>query len=181
MLKTYDIDYGQLPKVLENFENSDHRRLEAQERDYSDPDDRIYEDLSWSMSRGTDGADAISSRYEVLTELLFDGVSLIPHADLDPNRNFSNEEKLILFYRCKGLCQLEKGGKICERAINFVDAVVDHVVPHSLGGKTILGNGRIAYSLCNISRGNRDSFDPTKDCLMDTTEQEIPELLESGT
>jgi HNH endonuclease len=105
---------------------------------------------------------------------LFDGVSLVQHADLDPNRNFSNEEKLILFHHCKGLRQLEKDGRSCGRTIDFVDAVVDHIVPYSLGGRTILGNGRIAYSRCNVSRGNRDSFDPTKDCIMETAKQELP-------
>jgi len=175
ILQTYRIDTGQFSKILDNFENLDHRRLEALERDYSQANDKIYEDLSWSMSRGTDGAEAISTRYEILTQLLFDDVEMTPRPDLDPNRNFSNEEKLILFHRVKGCCQLQKDGRICGRAIDFTDAAVDHILPHSRGGKTTLDNGRIAYSRCNISRGNRDTFNPQTDCLMEVAQHETPE------
>ena len=167
VLKTFSIDSSQYPRIAINFENLDHRRLEAMQREYTDASDQIYEDLSWSMSRGTDGADAISMRYEVLTQLLFQEVELIPLPSLDSSRNFSNEEKLILFYRVKGRCQLQNNGKICSRVVAFDDAVVDHIQPHSFGGKTAIENGRIAYSRCNISRGNKDKFDPQKDCLME--------------
>lgn len=173
LFKTYQIDPAQFPRILENFENLDHRRLEALERDYAQPEDKMFEDLSWSMSRGTDGAEAISTRYEVLTQFLFDGVELKPLPSLDPIRNFSNEEKLILFHRAKGHCQLQKDRMICRRELNFADAVVDHIVPHSRGGKTTLDNGRIAYSHCNNSRSNRDTFDPQTECLLCATEETL--------
>lgn len=164
VLKIYQVDEFEYPKLLENFEHLDQRRLEAMSRDYSDENDDTYEELSQSMSRGTDGSERINTRYEILTQFIFDGANLKVRPDLDPKRNFTNEEKLILYRRASGRCQLGSGGKMCDRALDFDEAVVDHIVPHSKGGRTSLENGRIAYKNCNIARGARDDFDPDTMC-----------------
>ena len=168
IIKVYDIEANEYPKIRENFEKMDENRLIAKNRDYSDSEnDDIYEDLSISMSSGTDGLDAISKRHFIILQFIFEGVDLILLPSLDPQRNFTYEEKLILYRRSKGLCQLEHNGTICGKSIDFDDAVVDHIIPHSLGGKTELKNGRISYNSCNIARGNRDSFDPMTMCRLD--------------
>ena len=165
IMKDYDIMDAEYKQITDNFEELDHQRLLAMDRDYSNkPDDEIYEDLSLSMARGTDGADGISTRHDILCQFLFRNVRLIEHTDLDPLRAFSHEEKLIIYRNANGICQLEHDGKICGRLIEFDDAAVDHIKPHSLGGRTELTNGRIAYKLCNISRSNRDDFDPQTMC-----------------
>ena len=99
ILQTYDVPETEYPKILANFERLDQRRLEAMNREYSNEGDDILEDLSQSMSRGTDGSERISDRYEIITQFLFDGVALAPHLDLDPKRNFTFEERLILYRR----------------------------------------------------------------------------------
>jgi len=165
ILQTYDISEGQLPIIRENFERLDIARLVAMNRDYSQiPEDEIYSDLSLAMSRGNTGADGISTRHDVLGQFLFEGVALSPHPNLDPHRLFAHEEKLILYHRAKGRCQLGRNGRECNRPIEFDDAVVDHIVPHSKGGSTTLANGRVAFRSCNIARGIRDDFDPEKEC-----------------
>jgi hypothetical protein len=166
ILLTYDIPADQYSRIRENFENLDVARIEARDRDYSQPEDDLFEDLSLAMSRGNTGVDGISTRHDVVGQFLFDGVNLEERPELDPQRNFSHEEKLILYHRAQGRCQLDQQGAVCGRAVTFDDAVVDHVVPHSKGGRTELANGRIAFKSCNIARGNRDDFNPESDCHM---------------
>lgn len=166
VLQTYEIPQSDYRKILRNFETLDQRRLEAMNREYTDDNDWVYEDLSQSMSRGTDGSERINDRYEILTQFLFQDVALKPLPELDPNRNYTFEEKLILYRRASGKCQFACNGSICGRDIEFNDSVVDHVTPHSKGGATLLDNGRIAHRSCNNARGNRDDFDPSKQCCL---------------
>ena len=165
ILQTYDIAEDQLSPIRDNFERLDIARLEAMERDYSQkPEDDVYEDLTLAMSRGNTGLDGISTRHNIICQYIFDGVILKPRPDLDPQRIYTYEEKLILYHRAKGLCQLACNGKQCGRALDFDDAAVDHIVPHSKGGRTSLENGRIALKSCNIARGIREDFDPEAEC-----------------
>lgn len=170
ILETYSITETDYVKIQENFEKLDDARLIAMDRDFSNIDDDIFSSLTQSMSRGTDGSDGISSRHDILSQFLFEVVSLNPHPTLDPERNFTHEEKLIIYRRAGGQCQLEHNGKVCGRPLEFDDTAVDHIIPHSKKGKTELSNGRIAYRACNIARGNRDDFDPEIKChLIPTT------------
>jgi hypothetical protein len=164
ILETYDLPEFEYQKVRDNFEKLDYARLIAMDRDFSHPDDSILSNLTDSMSRGTDGADGNSTRHDILSQFLFEGVSLVPYPDLDPVRNFTHEEKLIIYRRAGGVCQLEHDNKVCGRSLDFDDVAVDHIIPHSKGGKTELSNGRIAYKTCNIARGNSDDFDPSIMC-----------------
>jgi Protein of unknown function DUF262/HNH endonuclease len=164
--QTYTIPEADLARIRENFEGLDVRRLEAGQRDYANrPHDEPYEELSLSMSYGTDGSEKIEARHEILMQYLFDGVGLTPLPQLDPNRLFSHEEKLILYHRAGGRCQLSCNGVECGREIPFDEASIDHIVPHSRGGRTEIGNGRYAASSCNISRRVREDFDPARECL----------------
>lgn len=171
ILETYNILESDYPKIRENFEKLDNSRLEAMDRDYTiKPDDEIYFNLSLSMSRGTDGSEGISTRHDILSQFLFNGVQLNLHPMLDPQRCFTHEEKLILYRRAGGCCQMEFNGKVCGRAIDFDDSAVDHIRPHSKGGMTTLDNGRISYKSCNIARNNRDDFDPETMCHLQNTD-----------
>lgn len=165
ILEVYNIPENDYQKIQGNFETLDLKRLEAMSRDYSDiPHDEIYRDLSDSMSRRTDGADGIADRHDLISQFLFEGVNLTQRPALDPKRLFTHEEKLILYRKANGLCQLEHNGVRCGHLIDFDDAVVDHIIPHGKGGKTELGNGRITHRACNNARGSRDDFDPRTMC-----------------
>jgi hypothetical protein len=160
----YTIDPSDHLKINENFKGLDLKRLEARQRDYGLPEDDVYADLSNSMAHGTDGRDGIAIRTDILMQRLFTGVNLQPLPSLDPNRAFSHEEKLILYARANGLCKMEHGSFICNKPIDFDEAVVDHIVPHSHGGRTELSNGRIAYGPCNLARLANISWDPATKC-----------------
>jgi hypothetical protein len=171
MLNTYDIPETEYPKIKANFDALDQARLEAIGRSYDGDGDEVYGNLSISMSHGTDGKDGISTRHDILSQFLFRGVQLRPLPSLDPRRAFTYEETMLLYGRADGKCQLECNGKVCDRAISFDDAVVDHIVPHSKSGTTTLQNGRIADRSCNIARGNRNDFDPATMCHLLTGNQ----------
>lgn len=165
ILLIYDMPNSYFPKIKENFEKLDLARIEAMQRGYSDkPKDEMFESLSLAMSRGNLGVEAITTRHKIIGQYLFISVNFVPHIKLDPKRNFTLEEKLLLYHQAGGRCQLEHNGAVCGREIDFDHAVVDHIKPHSLGGKTELSNGRIAYSSCNIARSNRNNYNPAKDC-----------------
>lgn len=140
--------------------------LNARGRDYEEEGDEIYADLSGSMSRGTDGLDGVSTRHDIMTQFLFDGVTLKIKPELDRRRNFSHEEKLILYRKAGGCCQLEYNGAFCGHLVDFEYSVVDHIKPHSKGGRTEIDNGRIAYEPCNRVRGDRSDFDPKIACAL---------------
>jgi hypothetical protein len=162
--ETYTIPVGEYTKIKKNFEKMDEDRLIAKSNEYIQPADAIYRDLSDTLGSGTDGLDSVSSRHDIICQFLFQMVQLTPLPTLDSVRKFSYEEKLILYKKCGGICQLEHNGKVCGKQIDYDDAVVDHIKPHSKGGKTELSNGRIAFNLCNIARGNREDFDPKTMC-----------------
>lgn len=166
MLKQYTIPVTDYPTIRENFERLNIARLEAAQRDYRDQEDGIFEELSLSMSHGTDGSEKMETRHDVLTQFLFERVSLISRPELDPQRAFSHEEKLILSHRAQGKCQLEHAGHVCARSIPFDEAAIDHIVPHSRSGRTELSNGRYVARPCNIARGARDNFDPRTQCCL---------------
>jgi hypothetical protein len=174
ILRTYEVPEDQFAIIRDNFEKLDMGRLEAMQRDYSQkPEDNVYEDLTLAMSRGNTGLDGISTRHTIVCQYIFEGVSLKQRPELDPQRNYTFEERLILYHRAKGVCQLGLEGKQCGRTVDFDDAVVDHIVPHSKGGRTSLENGRIALKSCNIARGAREDFDPEAGCQVLKRQQQV--------
>lgn len=167
ILDLYTIPDSEFETIKNNFVSMDTERLIAKNRDYKNkPDDEIYSDLSIAMSSGTDGSDAITTRHDIITQFIFKNVNLVPLPSLDPQRNFTYEEKLIIYRRAQGQCELEHNGLKCGRFIDIDDSAVDHIVPHSKGGRTELSNGRLSQKSCNISRGVRDDFDPGKECKL---------------
>lgn len=166
MLLSYNIPETEYDKIRATFVDLDIRRIEALDRGYSEPGDELFEDLTLAMSRGNTGTEGISTRHDVIGRVLFQDVSLVERPSLDPNRAFTFEEKLLLYHRANGCCQIEHNDAICGRPIDFDNAVVDHITPHCKGGKTVVSNGRIAFKSCNIARGAGEDFDPKTQCCL---------------
>lgn len=60
-----------------------------------------------------------------------------------------NKKKSLFFDGCKcGICG--------QTILNIEDCEVDHIVPYSKGGRTILENAQLVHSYCNKSKGNRE-------------------------
>jgi integrase len=60
-------------------------------------------------------------------------------------------KRLAIWRRDNKVCEIKKK---CEgKYLQFADMDVDHIIPHSKGGKTIVSNGRVSCSECNRSKG----------------------------
>jgi 5-methylcytosine-specific restriction endonuclease McrA len=66
---------------------------------------------------------------------------------LDPKREFDYFEKVVIYRRDKGICQL------CGKNVEWKDYEADHVYPHAKGGPTRIENGQVLCGSCNASKG----------------------------
>jgi hypothetical protein len=62
----------------------------------------------------------------------------------DPKRLFDDAEKSTIYERAQGKCG------ICGEPVDYSDAEYDHFpLPHTLGGKTVVENGRLVHAACH--------------------------------
>lgn len=72
----------------------------------------------------------------------------------DNQRDFSQLQRLAIFRRDGGVCQLRIK---CEGAkLTWDDWHCDHIKPWSKGGKTTVENGQVSCSACNTSKGGTE-------------------------
>ncbi len=71
---------------------------------------------------------------------------------LDPKRNFTDEERKYIYNKNKGCCQLRI--KCNGEKVPWDDAHIDHIKPHSKRGRTVVSNGQVACSKCNLAKGD---------------------------
>lgn len=101
-------------------------------------------------SYSTDSEESIRGRLEFLEKRFFLACPNIP--TIDEIRTFTHEQRLAIFRRDEGCCQLRircNGEKL-----GWDDWHADHIVPHSQGGKTTVANGQVACMRCNSAKGN---------------------------
>ncbi len=76
---------------------------------------------------------------------------LIPHLlAKDSKRAFNDEERRIFWELSK-----EKKCGVCGEEVKWEDYALDHISPHSKGGKTELKNAQITHKTCNSSKSNK--------------------------
>lgn len=68
----------------------------------------------------------------------------------DSDRTFSPEQRRIIWNSAAD----PKCAK-CGKSVTWVDYTVDHIRPHSKGGKRVFKNAAIMHKSCNSSKGNR--------------------------
>jgi len=69
---------------------------------------------------------------------------------LDDKRLFDDNIRIELWKRSDHICG------ICKEGIDsFDNSVVDHIMPHSQGGKTIIDNAQLAHKTCNFKKGSQ--------------------------
>ena len=127
---------------LKDFEKA---RVTNNQRDENDPTtQRSY--AYAAMLGGTGNVQNLEERCKIKIERFLTKYPQVSR--LDTKRSFTREEKYALWtltdpkecYRCK-------------TTISFDDATVDHVNPHSKGGKTSLNNLKLCCVSCNSSKG----------------------------
>jgi hypothetical protein len=114
--------------------------------DKADPELLAYKERT---SHSTDAQDSIQWRHDFLLRKFFEAVPDIEQKD--NQRLFSHEQRLAIFRRDGGICQvrLKCQGLKCEW-----DAwQADHKTPWVQGGKTTVENGQVACQECNASKG----------------------------
>lgn len=117
--------------------------------DTADPELLAYRERT---SHSTDTQDSIQWRHEYLLRKFFETV---PDIELkDKIRAFSHEQRLAIYRRDSGMCQLriKCNGEKCV----WENWEADHKIPWSKGGKTTVENGQVACPSCNASKGDDD-------------------------
>ena len=147
LLKQYVINdvKANLFEWFVEFERERHEQEEKSE------DDAIPEWIAYKekISHSTDAEESIRWRMEFMLKNLLEK---FPNIRLKDNqREFSYLQRLAIFRRDGGMCQLKIK---CEgEKLTWDDWHCDHIQPWSKGGKTTVENGQIACSACNLSKG----------------------------
>ncbi len=124
-------------------ERRENERKDEDERDVSLSEYRLL------VSQATATKESIRGRLEMFESRFF-----LEYPDIekrDPDRNFSSEQRLAIYRRDKGCCQLIK--KCDGEKVSWDNWHADHKIPHSKGGLTIVSNGQVACPACNLSKG----------------------------
>ena len=121
------------------------RKDEEHDTETRDPELIVYHE---NISRSTDSEESIKKRNEVLA-----GRFLMAYPDIeqkDNQREFSFGQRLAIYRRDKGICQLRIrcGGTKCD----WDNWHADHKKPWSKGGKTTVENGQVACPGCNLAK-----------------------------
>ena len=129
-----------------NFENKRSSDLEKPE-DERDPEMVAYQNFT---SHSTDAVESLEYRHKILSRDFF---AIYPEIlPLDKTREFSYEQRLAIFRRDKGICQLKI--KCTNKKLGWDDDWhIDHKIPYSKGGPTTVANGQLACAECNLSKG----------------------------
>ncbi len=105
-----------------------------------------------ASSHASDAVESLEYRYKILSRDLFTVLNDL--SPLDEKRDFDFEQKLAIFRRDNGYCQIKNK---CAGDLKMGwedDWHIDHIVPHSKGGLTTVENGQLACSACNLSKSN---------------------------
>lgn len=128
------------------------RRAQDQKSDDEvDPEWATYKE---KISHSTDAADSIRWRMEFMLRHLLERFPAIQRKD--NQRGFTRMQRLAVFRRDKGHCQLKI--KCDGVRLTWDDWHCDHTFPWTAGGKTTVENARVACTACNLSKG--DSLPP---------------------
>lgn len=122
------------------------RQQESKAEDEADPEWVAYKE---KISHSTDAAESIRWRMEFLLRNLLE---LYPNLSRkDQQRDFTHLQKLAIFRRDGGVCQLRLK---CDGAkLTWDDWHCDHIIAWSKGGKTTVANGQVSCSDCNLAKG----------------------------
>ena len=149
LLEKYAIP-GYETKIGKWFIDFETRRL----ADLDSPEDqRDSEMVAYQNAVGhsSDAIESLEYRNKILARDFFSTFNEI--VPLDNTREFSNEQKLAIFRRDKGFCQLKN--KCVGKKLGWDDDWhIDHKIAFSKGGKTTVANGQLACAQCNLAKGN---------------------------
>jgi len=102
-------------------------------------------------------AGEIAVRQRIIRQLFFEYVAEKGHDMLtkDERRAFSEAERIAIYRRDGGLCQMcvEEGKPETDCHVRWSEYDADHVIPHSRGGPTAVDNAQVLCRYHNQSKG----------------------------
>ncbi|MEK7747770.1 MAG: DUF262 domain-containing protein, partial [Nitrospirota bacterium] len=132
--------------LLVTFSNKvDDLREQQRKVETVKPDQELYRKYLHTVIQATDEYNQRKSRENILRGIL---ESLF--AKKDSQRGFSSEQRRLLWNtdscrRCES----------CRKPLSWDDFTLDHIDPHSKGGRSRLENAALMCQSCNSSKGNR--------------------------
>lgn len=129
-----------------NFEiyRREQRKLDIE---ICDPEVLSYHEKT---NHSTDSSDSIQLRHEYLMRKFLEVNSLIELKD--NNRSFTHEQRLAIFRRDKGVCQVKI--KCTGDKCDWDNWEADHKKAWDSAGKTTVENGQVACIPCNKAKSN---------------------------
>lgn len=125
---------------------AERREQETKTEEEADPEWMAYKE---KISHSTDAAESIRWRMEFMLRYLLESVPSLRRKD--NQRSFAHAQKLAIFRRDKGICQVKM--KCTGVKVMWDDWHCDHVEAWSKGGLTTVANGQVSCSACNLSKG----------------------------
>lgn len=146
LIELYSFNADDKKRIASIFSGLEKRRIENGELPEESQDAELS-DLTDSAR--ADSPALMKSRHDYMLRVF---LNELPHlVPKDPNRGFSEAQRLALFFRTAPdyVCQDEE----CNKKISQTDFEADHIVAHSNGGQTTLDNGQALCRPCNQAKG----------------------------
>ena len=131
--------------LLATFSNKvDELRIKQRRLETIKPEQELYRHYLQTVLQATDEYNQRKARENILRGILG---SLF--AKKDSQRGFSSEQRRLLWNTASSRrCE-------CGKVLSWDDFTLDHIDPHSKGGRSRLENAALMCRSCNSSKGNR--------------------------
>jgi hypothetical protein len=111
------------------------------------PDQELYREYLITVSQMTDDVSQRRKREQILSSILKSLFSV-----KDTQRGFTAEQRRILWNTSVNRACVHPG---CQTKLTWDDFTIDHINPHSRGGRGQLDNAALMCRVHNSSKGNR--------------------------
>jgi Protein of unknown function DUF262/HNH endonuclease len=140
--------HGLETSVAEWFINFETKRRQEEDKVEDERDNSLVE-YRRLISQSTDAEESIRARLDMFEKHFFSTFQNIEPKDA--NRTFSHEQRLAIYRRDGGKCQL--GIKCHGAKVTWDHWHADHKIAYTLGGRSTVANGQVACSPCNLAKG----------------------------
>lgn len=133
--------------LLVEFSNGvDRVRMKQKRAEGISEGEDMYREYLLTVLHTTDDISQRRKRVQIL-----DGLLRSLFEKKDSQRSFSLEQRRLIWNTSD-----EKKCKACKKSLTWEDFTVDHIDPHSKGGRTALDNAALMCRIHNSSKGNRN-------------------------
>ncbi|QCH27616.1 GmrSD restriction endonuclease domain-containing protein [Clostridium tyrobutyricum] len=101
------------------------------------------------MSSSANSRKSIEERFKILLYDFYKKFNTSGIIELDPQRIFSEKQKIQIYNRDKGICQN------CFKKVKEYSWEADHKIPWVKGGRTTVDNGQLLCKKCNLKKKDK--------------------------